>query len=365
MQSIVVYYGGIIVAAISARIAQKRCKKNVNNLSKDFFWILSIFVLLVLFGLRKSGIGVDDNNYNIIFKQTSQIGVIKEFLRTTMEPGYLFLNYIIALFTENFQVVIFITTLIPIVLYYKALEYEKDKINMFWAVFLMGTILFIYFCGITRMFIATSIIAYGLRFVIEKKPIKYMLVVLIATTFHYTALFMITLLYFATEKEGQKKSSIKLLLTIAIIIMPIAIIVVSQIIFPNMGDRYSTYTIKMNKTITIEIFDKVPFLILSLFFLRKMNKANKHIRLYMVIYSLSIIISIYSTFMEIDRVQWYSMFSLCIILPSIYEELKKIKKQELAVMYIPIMTIYPILYSYLILTSKTRECMLTYSNILF
>ena len=366
MQSgILVYYTGTILAAIFAWIAQKLGRSTNRKVKLNYlFWILSMAVFVFLYGFRQIGVGVDDPAYEKIFNNVATNGIIKQFLETMMEPGYLLLNYIVSIFTNNFQVMIFITTLIPVFLYYKALEYESDKISMFWGVFLLGTVLFIYFCGITRLFIATSIIAYGLRFVMEKKPIKYLIVVLIATSFHYSAIFMIFLLYFATEKEGKKRSNVKLFFLIAVI-MPIIIFVVSNYIFPNMGDRYSNYTEIKSGTLSIGAFDKVPFILIALFFSKDMLKNNPNIDKYITIYAMALIISVYSGFLDIGRMQWYCMFSTCIILPSILEVLKKVKSQEYAVMYIPLMAIYAILYAYMNLTSFSREDMLFYKNVFF
>ena len=358
-----IYYIVVIIAAIFAGISQKLSKTTKDGIKLNkLFWILSMFVFVIFYGLREAGVGVDDLTYKIIFENVSANGFISEFLNTTMEPGYLLFNQLVSIFTNNFQVLLFITTLIPIFLYYKAIEYEADKISMFWAVFLLGTILFMYFCGITRLFIASSIIAYSLRFVFEKKPIKYLIMVLIATSIHYSAIFMIFLIYFATEKKDNKKSNLKIFFIVAFI-MPIIIFVISNWIFPNMGDRYSGYTEIKSGTLSIGDFDKLPFILIAIFFAKDMMKKNKNIDKYITIYSFGLIISIYSVFIDIGRIQWYCMFSTCVILPSILEVLKKIKKQEYAIMYIPLIFIYAILYSYINLTSPSRECMLPYKNI--
>lgn len=363
-EGVLIYYVGTVLASIFAGLAQKFKRNTSKGIRLNYlFWVLSMAVFVFIYGFRESGVGVDDLTYQRIFNNTALNGVFTQFIQTTMEPGYILLNYIISLFTDNFQVVIFITTLIPIVLYYKALEYEADKISMFWAVFLLGTILLIYFCGITRLFIASSIIAYGLRFVFEKKSIKYLVVVLIATTFHYSAIFMIFLLYFSTEKEGKKRSNIKLFFLIAII-MPIVIFIISNYIFPNMGDRYSNYTEIKDGSLSIGAFDKLPFVLVALFFSKDMLKNNKNIDKYITIYAMALIISVYSVFLDIGRIQWYCMFSTCIILPSILEVLKKVKKQEYTIIYIPLMMIYAILYAYVNLNVSTREDMLMYNNIL-
>lgn len=363
--SLIIYYGGITLAAAFAGVSQKINNKSQADKVKKLhivFWLLSMVVLIFIFGLRKAGVGVDDGSYERIFKETSQNGLITQFFNTTMEPGYLLLNYLISLFTSDFQVVIFITTAISIIFYYKALKHEEQHISMFWGVFLLGTLLLIYFCGIIRLMIACSIIAYSCRFIMEKKPVKYVIFVLLATSFHYSAIFMIFLLYFAIGKI--KKSNIRFII-LAAVIMPIIIYVVSNYIFPNMGDRYNHYSDVTNTSITLDMFDKVPFILLAIIFAKEISKTNKQINIYISIYAMSIIFSIYSIFMDIGRMQWYCMFSMCIILPSILEVLKKVKNQEFAYLYIPVLIFYAILYSYRILMGSSRESMLLYENILF
>ena len=132
-----------------------------------------------------------------------------------------------------------------------------------------------------------------------------------------------------------------------------------------MGDRYSEYTQMKNGTLSLDSFDKLPFILIALFFSKDMLKNNKNIDKYITIYAMALIITVYSVFLDIGRMQWYCMFSTCIILPSILEVLKKVKSQEYAVIYIPLMLVYGLLYSYLNLMDSSRRMMLYYENILF
>ena len=102
MPAELIYCGGTFCAAILAWIAQKtgvKEEKKVNYI----FWTLSMMVFILVFGFRECGVGVDDNSYKRIFGEVSSYGIIGQFFRTTMEPGYLTLNYVVSLFTNNFQ----------------------------------------------------------------------------------------------------------------------------------------------------------------------------------------------------------------------------------------------------------------------
>lgn len=365
-KEIFIYYGAILLASCFAGLAQKFSKKDENNniikLNK-IWWIASILIVLLLIGFRTCGVGVDDYTYLRIFKSTAKNGIISQFLNSNMEPGYLALNYIISLFTNNFQVVIFITTLVPLILYYKALEYEKNHINLFVGVFLFGTILLLYFCGITRLFIAASICAFAIKYIIEKKPAKYALAIIIATMFHCSAIIMLFFIIIAVEKE-KKPISIKKMSMLLLVGIPIIIIIVFVYIFPNSENRYSGYTIQdFNLRIGI---DKIIILIASLLLYKLIKIQNKSIRVYIILYTLATIVSIYSAWFNIGRMQWYSMFAICVILPSISRIFNQLKNEELNLFVIPTIIAYGILYSYkIVFIQSTNECMRTYSNIVF
>ncbi len=362
----IVYYGTILLASTFAWLSQKfaRDKENSFKLNK-FFWILSITILIITMGFRACNVGVDDGAYKNIFNDVVNYGPIEKFLQTTIEPGYLILNYIISFFTKDFQVVLFITSCIPIVLYYKAIEYERKNVNFFLTVFLFGTLLYLYFFGIIRLFIAASIVTYALRYVFEKKSLKYILFILLATSIHYSAIFMLFLLYFSTEKEEKprKMKNIILLITIA---MPVIIIMVSQFIFPSMGDRYTNYT-KINQlSLSINQFDKIPITIMALILYDYLKKINKNTKIYIVLSALTTVISIYSTVISIGRIQWYLNFANCILLPLVVRAINKNTLYKYwNILLIPIIIIYGLFYSYKILNQPSYDGMLNYSNVLF
>ena len=362
-----IYYGSILLAAFFAWLAQKfaKDKKGKFKLNK-FFWILSIAVLTIVIGLRKSGVGVDDWQYEQIYNRVRVHGPIVEFLQETMEPGYLILNYIVGIFTSNFQVFLFIVSLISILFYYKAIEYERKNVNLFLVVFLFGTIMYLYFFGIIRLFLASSIIAYSLRYVFEKKSKKFIIFTILATSIHYSATFMLFLLYFSTEKE-EKPRKIRDIVLLIVIGMPILILVVTQLIFPMMGQRYEHYLTLSGIKLSIDQFDKIPIVILSVIFYKQMKLLNRNARIYIVICALTTVISIYSTMVDIGRIQWYLNFSICILLPLIARSMNMLEKYKYwNIFFMPIILIYGVIFAYrIVFLQESNIYMTNYSNILF
>lgn len=363
----IIYYGSILLASFFGWLSQKFAtdKKEKFKLNKVFF-ILSILSLVFIMGFRTQGVGVDDNNYNRIFDQIKENGIWNYFMQTKLEPGYALANYIVGLFTDDFQVFIFLSSLIPTILFYKAIEYERKHVNYFLVIFLYGTVLHLYFFSITRLFIAASIVTYALRYVFEKKSFKYVMLVLLATTFHYSAIWMLLLLYFSTEKEEKPRDKKKTYI-IAIVIFPIALAIFFNVIVPMIGTgKYEGYITQEVSGFSISDLDTLPFIILSLIFEKSISKDNPRIKIYNFMYALSLIIAIYSKFVGIGRLQWYLSFSLCIILPSVVRELIKSKYKSMVVLLFPLIIIYGFWYSYrIVFVQSGNEGMRNYSNVLW
>lgn len=376
MDKIVIYLVYIIVSVIFAFLAQKH-DKNVNEhkitgkLGKTF-WILSILGLVLLMGFRKCGVGVDDITYKSIFEEVGRNGFINVFLDTRIEPGYLLLNQIIAFFTKDFQTVILITTLIPMCIYFRAIEYEKNNISLPITVFLFGSLMCIYYFGIIRLFIAASIIAYSLRYIFRNEVLKYIICILFAMTFHYSAGIMFLFVILAIkngkhEKMQHEKKRLLLVLVVVLIVVPICMVMLSEVVFPFMGSRYDRYRLKYTG-ISLGDFDKLPFLIMFICFYKIFKKEveNGNSLTYILFYAMLTIISIYASFMDIGRLQWYFNLSACILFSRVFKTVKQSKFKILILGYLPALFIYGTLYMNNIINSSSRVKMMSnYINILF
>lgn len=364
-KSFIIHIVTIALASIFAGLSQTFAKDKKGKMKlNSIFLIVSFLILFVMMGFRTVGVGVDDFAYSKIYQQVIDNGPINVFLKNTMEPGYLILNYIVSFITKDFQYALIIITFIPMFLYYKALIYERKNISLFLSVFIFGTILYIYFYGIIRLFIASSIIAYAIRYVLNKQTFKYVFFVLLAMMFHYSAIFMLFLIYFSTEKK-YKERSIKSLIILVMVGMPLIIFIASKFIFSNMGVRYNAYTSMRNFKLSLDVLDKLPILIVALYLFKDIEKFNSNIKIYVTIYALASVVSIYSSMIDIGRIQWYLLFSLCIILPNIVRAVSYSKFKNFNVVIIPLVMTYGVIYMYSIYNQTTNLCMHQYTNILF
>lgn len=158
------------------------------------------FFLLFCTSAFKYETGVDWRVYEAIFSLQWSVNKIftvgfSDFIsQFGFEPGYMLFTATIKQFGGDIQTVFFITALVNVLLLYKSLKYFS-KYPIFC---LLGYYCFVFFIldmsGI-RQAIALNIALYGMRFACERKFLKYLLFIFIASTFHQTAFFLL-LLYF-------------------------------------------------------------------------------------------------------------------------------------------------------------------------
>ena len=99
-KSYIIYCIVIFVAALLAGISQLVAKKDkitgTIKLNK-LLWYSSMFLLVFVMAFRTIGVASDDDSYVTIFNNVIKLGPIQYFLKSRIEFGYLFINYIVSL----------------------------------------------------------------------------------------------------------------------------------------------------------------------------------------------------------------------------------------------------------------------------
>lgn len=127
----------------------------------------------------------------------------------SFESGFLLLTFIISKFTSNYHILFFIFSLINIILIYDGLNKLKPYMKFSnWNAMLVFYLLFFgETLNIVRQSLAIAIVFWGLHYVFEKKPFKFLVTVLIAMQFHVSSVIAIILyfLYYVIKKLKNKK----------------------------------------------------------------------------------------------------------------------------------------------------------------
>lgn len=167
-----------------ARIDSKR----QTRITVDFFF----FIMLVLLMFRAESVGTDIVGYKNHFINYSALSfdqIIDGILSGEFETGYVLLCRIIGTFTDNFRYVLVacaLIALVPVWSFYR----KEEKYGFFLSVMFANVAPFtMYFSGLRQaMAMAFAIPAY--YFCKNKKPIKFVIIVLVAFLFHRSALIL-------------------------------------------------------------------------------------------------------------------------------------------------------------------------------
>lgn len=318
--------------------------KNLKD-SKMWFCIIIFVQLTIISGFRES-IGFDYNSYRYHFYEISKLSFF-DTLKYNFEPGFSFLNKVILYFTDNYKILIFICSFITTG--FVSYSIYKNSKYPFYSFFLYITLAFYYASfNLIRQGLAISISILGLKYLKERKFLKYLLIILIAASFHYSALVMIPVYFFVNINLTYKKIIIFFLITSFGYIFFDKILAIALKIFPMYSEYlYSDFLKPLSvKSILIFLF----IFIILLFFKKYIIDQDKKNSMYINIAFLCFLISIFQTKIGVlDRIPYYlnifSIFSIPLIIDCFENE----KQKRLAGTFI---IIFGILYNVYIFLSR-------------
>lgn len=190
-----IFYTLLCTSFIFSYNKQKLCKlnKNAKVYRNIWFTILLIFIIIVV-GFRHPSMGVDlqygsMDGYIGGYKYISSLdflAIINKDIKN-YEKGYVIFNKLISYISNNEQWLLFCTALLSIIPIF--LIYNTYSENLpFSIIVYMGLTCFLATFSALRQSIAVGICIGSFYFIKNKKIIPFILLVLLATTFHSSAL---------------------------------------------------------------------------------------------------------------------------------------------------------------------------------
>ncbi|SDO05827.1 EpsG family protein [Alkalicoccus daliensis] len=362
MYSYIFYILTIMLATLFAGLAERyfRYNKNGEKVPHLFFWLLSMSVLILVMGLRSPSIGVDDLNYLRSYVYANSVGLGQYYQTYTTEPGFYILNRIIYVIFDDFQWLIIITSAFTVYCFYKIFANQIGNASLPLIVFMFATTQYFYYFGIIRLGLAVSIILLAYQFILNNNKTKYIIMVLLATMFHYSALFALILLFINIDYKKNIKSSSLLKL---IVILPIALISIRLLVYPFItASRYQNY-IETIGIINVGFITIIPFLILFLLHYNKFQH-NKFYNFYFALFIIYVTTDMFSPIIGIGRMIWYVNISFIFLMAA---TIKVNKDYAMKFLFLILFIIYCIIYSYFAYFGDSHRgmFMIPYENILF
>lgn len=179
---------------------------NKFHIKKSYIPILISFQLFLLSAVRAFQVGTDVNTYvkrftiiaSASWKDFGSLGGQVDF-----EVGYILFNKLIGMIYNNERFFLFLVSALIMYGVYKFII--KSSKLQWYSLFLYVTLGFwSASMNLIRQYLAMIILLYSLKFIREKSIVKFLLVVLCATTFHISALFWVIMYPLSYVKITKK-----------------------------------------------------------------------------------------------------------------------------------------------------------------
>lgn len=338
-----IYLSINIFIVLLAMILYSNEEKYTNNRINKTFLCITGFIIIFISGFR-GDFTSDYNNYINLFNYYDNFSFRELFqVKFGQEIGYVILNRAIGIFTNNGIYIILITAIITIVMFLN--EFKKYSVNIWLSVLLFITIGGYYTSfNLIRQILAVAIIFSGSKYIYERKFIKYLIFILIASLFHKTSLIMIVFYFILNYRFNIKK------LIIILASLLISMIYLDKIIFFIQKYFYSYYVegrYGMNGFNYKNIILPLAILIFVLFHYYKLNFNNNKVNIWVnaiVFYTFFSLLGL--KVQMVQRIADYFAPYALLIIPLIISE---VRNKKLRAIYIFFVISAAIVYNYMFL----------------
>lgn len=287
-----------------------------SKMLKLISFTVSSLILIFLFAIQDISVGADTTVYYNAFYYISSLS-FKDIFIVGWEPGYLVLNWLLGYFFDDGRILIVFLAffiLLPIFAYI----YQESLWPELSLVIFVGTGMWMASMGIFRQWCAMAVLVFSYKYIKEKSFWKFILVLLIAMSFHRTAIIFL-LAYFISKVQLSHKNMI---FSFAIsILLGFSGRYILQVL-----NQFARITESGNFNGGLTMLIVLWASVFTVFILYK-NQIPKNLELYYrLIYLAAILQPIAFTFSNWSRVVIYFSISLMIFFPNFIVTLCKTKE---------------------------------------
>lgn len=280
--------------------------------------------LFILLALRKTTVGTDVRTYLWFFELIPQMD-LSNILNHRFEVGYVLFMKIMSLISTDERLFIavisfFIVFSISIFIY----KHSKFPMLSFYLYVTLGFYSFT-FSGL-RQAIAFSILLFGYDYIKDHKFIKFSLVVLLAASFHFTALIFI----FAYFMARRKLNTLNFISYVFLFLFVFAL--KSQIMRFLTAYIFTDYNFYNSGAYTVLLISAVIVIGCLMFYKQTTNNNPYSVVNYNLVMFSLILISFASTSSNVLRASNYFYYYIILLLPDVTVSIKK-KNERLIIVY--------------------------------
>lgn len=199
-----------------------------NKLFRSIILLLSI-AMPVFISTFRYGVGIDFFSYRDVYRYIiNQCTSIRAILAFYQEPLYVVLNLIAHVIFDDYIGVLLLSSLLFMFFSFRGIIQFEEKLSIPLAYFIFLIVLFSPSFNGVRQFIAVAIFFNSYKYIYNRNFKKYILLVVFASLFHKSALFLIPL-YFVWSDKGNKPRIYYFLLVLFIFMTPLLPPVISKL----------------------------------------------------------------------------------------------------------------------------------------
>lgn len=243
--------------------------------------ILAVLIPSFFFGFRDQ-IGSDFQNYVNHFYDI-QLGY-----ETRLEWGYEAINRLVAELGFTEHALFFVVGIIMFIFLHLTFERYKHLLNPGLAMFTFMSFFYQMSFNIVRQVMTITVILYSIKFIEERKLIKFIFIILLASSFHTSALLFLPVYFVNDLLEKTNKKISQILIYIVVILGVILLDYIAAPLFSNLEsfEQYSRYLNDVDSTNEGLgfVLRTIPFLILGIYLYKDGNKYYRNYSLYFSIF---------------------------------------------------------------------------------
>lgn len=349
-----IYFSALVATLILSTVLHIKKISSLKNIA-----FLSIMLLLVLLpSIRGVEVGTDTETYVRIFQSTHNF---QDVLLFKMEIGYSIFSFICSFLFTNYFFLLALIALIVVTLYSKLIMHLSVNYFLSFYIFITsGT--YVFFFNGARQGIAAALTSYAIIYIIKKNLFIYLFIIILAASFHKTAVIMLPMYYLVNRNNNYKINLMVLALSFLLIVNLDYFID----LLTSIDDRYETYGDKVESggqlTIAFNIVLGFVFVCIKPF-------IKKHIGSYNIllnIYLFCIVVSFVALFAQVNpsgllRLTVYFSWTAIFMWPIVFINIKDVNFRS--ILYFVTIIFYGI-YFYLSLSNFSSMIPFTINPIL-
>lgn len=231
--------------------------KPMSRAKKGVYLFIFFSFLAFLTGFRAPSIGNDTATYLEHFKNIASYNTPFRYInRNGMEPGYVIYCWLLSRISREPQILLIVTSAIVYISTGSFVYKYTERPGLFCCLFI-GIMQFDFFMSIMRQALALAIILFSFNYIVKQKPIRFLIVCLLAVTFHYSSILFILTYPLVRNKRRENKNSFSYFL-------PLIATLIASMFFSNVINGVLTIFPKYTYYLGSKSFDGVPRLALIL-----------------------------------------------------------------------------------------------------